>query len=509
MSSERQEQALRDAKSALELSNRVPHQALELANSALSFASDNDVETSAYAYAALGSSYASLGRFEEANRHIAEAQKLAFELRLTYVMARVHQARGWVAYSQGNSVLAFSDWQIAFDYFQQIRDIRGTAWILMHYAANYCSLGLIDHSIRCQISALELVTILDDSATLIDLRVSLARSYVAKAWQRTFVGDKGFSIFDAQIATSILLKVLDSHLDSFTPFAMEQAFQALGESLLIQDRPHDALPNLKIALDASTRSGHYSSEARIQGAVGYAYYLCGDIDSAKDFMSLAISSAPEATSIGDLAQIHLWNSIMLERMGDHAAALAALRKCAELDQQAQQSRMERWSKVHDMTLGIGQALVSVEWIAQQENGWIFTESQLAEHESRMTRMLRDDPLTAVLNRKESLELATDKGLRHAAIFSISDLDMINKKFGRSVGDEILRNVASVLVAKLEKDAVVGRYTGDEFFVASSNDRFEDILKPIQNFPWLAIDPELNVRIEFRRVNPQKPHLLAA
>ena len=91
----RQVQALDDAKSALELSNRVPNQALELANSALKFANDGDWETQAYAFAALGSCYASLGRYDEANRHVNEAQKLAFELRLTYVLARIHQARGW------------------------------------------------------------------------------------------------------------------------------------------------------------------------------------------------------------------------------------------------------------------------------------------------------------------------------------------------------------------------------------------------------------------------------
>jgi len=506
---ERQEQALTDAKSALELSNRIPNQAIELANSALSFANEDDAETNAYAFAALGSSYASLGRDEEATRHISEAQKLAFELRLTYVMARVHQARGWVAYSQGNAVLAFSDWQIAFDHFQQIRDIRGTAWILMHYAANYCSLGLIDHSIRCQISALELVTILDDSATLIDLRVSLARSYVTKAWQRTFVGDKGFSIYDAQIATSVLLKVLDTHIDNFTPFMIEQAFHAIGESFLIQDRPEDALPNLKIALEASTRSGHYSSEARIQGAVGYAYFLCGDMKNASEFLSLAITNAPDATPIEDLALIQLWNSSLLEGAGDHSGALAAIRKSAELEQQAQQSRMERWAKVHDMTLGIGQALVSVEWIAEQENGWVFTERQVREHEGRVVRMLRDDPLTAVLNRKEALDLAIEEEFEIAAIFDVSDLEVINKRFGRRVGDEVLRNVASVLVARLSNDSVVGRYSGSEFFAATSADCFDEVLKSIKNFPWVAIDPELSVRITVRRVNPQKPHLLAA
>jgi tetratricopeptide (TPR) repeat protein len=247
-----QDQALTDAQNALELSNRVPDKALELANSALSFAKEGDWETHAYAYAALGSCYASLGRFDEATRHVNEAQKIAFELRLTYVLARIHQARGWVAYSQDNSVLAFSDWQIAYDYFQQIRDLRGTAWILMHYAANYESLGLIDHSIRCQVSALDFISPISDTETYFELKVNLARSYVTKAWSRSFSGEGGFAIYDAQIATTILLEILQERLELFSPVLIEQAFQALGESLVLQGKVKEALPNISGQLKTVT-----------------------------------------------------------------------------------------------------------------------------------------------------------------------------------------------------------------------------------------------------------------
>lgn len=504
-----QDQALNDAKAALEQSNRVPNQALELANSALRFAMDSDWETQAYAYAALGSSYASLGRFDEATRHVNEAQKIAFELRLTYVLARIHQARGWVAYSQDNAVTAFSDWQIAFDYFQQIRDMRGTAWILMHYAENYRTLGLTDHSIRCQISALDIVGLLQDSETIADLKVSLARSYIAKAWERTFVGQKGFSVFDSQIATAILLDILKQRLEDFAPTLVEQAFQALGEALLIQGRPQEALPNLELAMKASTQNGHYSSEARVLGATGFAHHLCGDHTRGQLLISEAIQNAPDATPIIDLALLHMWHSQVLESLGDFNGSLTSLRQSVELDKSGQMSRMERWSKVHDMTLGIGPALVSVEWIAQKENGWLFTIEELDRHQEQVHSLLKGDSLTGVLNRPEALELALERTTRFASIFEIQNLDNINRKFGRSVGDEVLRNFASVLVANLPSLAIVGRFTGSEFFVAVHEDRFDAALKALIKFPWIAIDPELNVRTTYRRVDPTRPHLLAA
>ena len=506
---EQQDQALNDAKAALEQSNRVPNQAIELANSALKFALNGDWETHAYAYAALGSSYASLGRYDEATRHVNEAQKIAFELRLTYVLARIHQARGWVAYSQDNAVTAFSDWQIAFDYFQQIRDMRGTAWILMHYAENYRTLGLLDHSIRCQISALDIVGLLQDSEAIADLKVSLARSYIAKAWEGTFVGQKGFSIFDSQIATAILLDILKQRLEDFTPILVEQAFQALGEALLIQGRPEEALPNLELAKTASIRNGHYSSEARVHGATGFAYHLCGDHIQGQRLILEAIQNAPEATPTIDLALLHMWHSQVLESLADYNGSLASLRKSVELDKSGQMSRMERWSRVHDMTLGIGPALVSVEWIAEKENGWLFTIEDLERHQKQVHSLLKGDSLTGVLNRTEALDLARERAVPFASIFEIQNLDNINWKFGRSVGDEVLRNFASVLVANLPADAIVGRFSGDEFYVAMIGDSFDSVMKALIKFPWIAIDPELNVRGTYRRVNPSRPHLLAA
>lgn len=505
----RQEQALADAKSALELSNRVPNKALELASSALSFAGEGEWETQAYAYAALGSSYASLGRCEEAIRHVNEAQKIAFELRSTYVLARIHQARGWVAYTQGNSVLAFSDWQIAFDYFQQIRDLRGTAWILMHYAENYASLGLIDHSIRCQISALDLISMLSEAETFFELKVELARSYVEKAWAKSFVGDKGFSHFDAQIGTSILLDVLQSHLDAFSPTMVERAFQTLGEALLIQGKAAEALPNLKIAYNLATQNGHFSSEARVLGAIGYAYFKIDAPEEATHTLNQAIETAPQETSARDLALIHHWNSLVQESTENHVGSLASLRSAMELEQGHYLERMERWSKVHDLTLGIDKALVTVEWIGLKENGWTYTDKDLRQHAEKVQLMLKDDQLTGVLNKAEALEVIVSKSLPYAAIYEIQNLGFVNKEFGRRVGDEVLRNFASVLAAIMPEGSAVGRYSGNEFLAAQSEDDFETGLKAVEKFPWRAINSDLELKVAVRRVIPNRPHLLAA
>jgi hypothetical protein len=65
------------------------------------------------------------------------------------------------------------------------------------------------------------------------------------------------------------------------------------------------------------------------------------------------------------------------------------------------------------------------------------------------------------------------------------------------------------MANNSENSVVGRYSGNEFFVGSIEDKLEPTMKALNKFPWLAIDPELTVRIAYRRVMPNMPHLLAA
>lgn len=509
---EQHEQALADGKLALELSSRVPHRAIELAKSAIEFSNPGDYQTSAYALAAFGSAYACLGRREDALKYLHEAMSVAFELRLTYVMGRIHQTRGWLSLEEGKPVEAFGDWQSALEYFRQVRDMRGIAWILMHYAESYSTLGLLDHAIRCRISALEIVDQLGDREAEDDLRVSLAEVYTRRAWTRKQAQEVGYSLVDAQIATSLILKILEQRSSELSPASYEAAFRTLGEAFLLQNRAEDALPNLRQAAEASTRLGGFRTEAKVQGLLGYAKLMLKDLTSAKEQIVTAIIHAPAATSAEDLYVLHRWLAEACEESGDHQGALRALWKALEFDQRLQAQRSDYWAHMHDFTIGLNETLLDDTQVMLHETGWTYSEDQVNAHCGHLSLISSIDAQTGVLNRSEFINQLASIEMPTVAVFDVRNLDIINGRFGRKVGDEVLARVASAISVGLPKGSIVGRYSGSEFIVASSDispERLENASIAIDSFPWVAIDPDLVVRVDVRFVRPDKPFLLAS
>lgn len=509
---EQHEQALADGKLALELSSRVPHRAIELAKSAIEFSNPGDYQTSAYALAAFGSAYACLGRREDALKYLHDAMGVAFELRLTYVMGRIHQTRGWLSLEEGKPVEAFGDWQSALEYFRQVRDMRGIAWILMHYAESYSTLGLLDHAIRCRISALEIVDQLGDREAEDDLRVSLAEVYIRRAWSRHQLKETGYATIDAQIATAILLKILENRASELCPISYEMAFRTLGEAFILQNRPTEALGNLKQAAEAATRLGGFRTEARIQGLIGYARFMQDDFAQAKDQIVGAIIHAPSSTSSDDLASLHRWLAEACEHSGDHKGAMRALWKALEFDQRIQSQRSDYWAHMHDFTIGLNETLLDDTQVMLHETGWTYTEDQIKAHCGHLSLISNIDSATGVLNRSEFMTQLKAVESPTVAVFDVKNLDLINGRFGRKVGDEVLSRVASAISAGLPAGSLVGRYSGSEFIVATtetSPERFEIALAGVEGFPWMAVDPDLIVRVDLRFVRPDKPYLLAS
>jgi diguanylate cyclase len=80
-----------------------------------------------------------------------------------------------------------------------------------------------------------------------------------------------------------------------------------------------------------------------------------------------------------------------------------------------------------------------------------------------------DPLTGLVNRRAfNLELravdarASSSSPAHLAMVDIDHFKQVNDTHGHDLGDEVLRIVGEVLVAKVRRDSVVARLGGDEF-----------------------------------------------
>jgi diguanylate cyclase len=101
-----------------------------------------------------------------------------------------------------------------------------------------------------------------------------------------------------------------------------------------------------------------------------------------------------------------------------------------------------------------------------------SSAELARLRGQLRGALRDaltDPLTGLANRRAfDLELeaveacASGSSSAHLAIVDIDHFKRVNDAHGHDVGDQVLRIVGEILLAKIRRESVVARLGGDEF-----------------------------------------------
>lgn len=95
-----------------------------------------------------------------------------------------------------------------------------------------------------------------------------------------------------------------------------------------------------------------------------------------------------------------------------------------------------------------------------------------------------DELTNLYNRRymdkkmlETIEYSERYGVKFSlVILDIDDFKKINDNFGHDIGDQVLKEVASILLSNIRKTDFVGRWGGEEFIIIYSNTTAENALK---------------------------------
>ncbi|MGB2938563.1 MAG: sensor domain-containing diguanylate cyclase [Phycisphaerae bacterium] len=90
----------------------------------------------------------------------------------------------------------------------------------------------------------------------------------------------------------------------------------------------------------------------------------------------------------------------------------------------------------------------------------------------MERRAKTDPLTELANRRaleEALARETDRCRRYgsrlsALMIDVDGLKTVNDEYGHEAGDQVLKNLAAVVVETVRSVDVPGRWAGDEFLV---------------------------------------------
>jgi len=133
----------------------------------------------------------------------------------------------------------------------------------------------------------------------------------------------------------------------------------------------------------------------------------------------------------------------------------------------------------------------------------------------LERQATHDKLTGLFNRRyadEYLKREIDNSKRYDRDFTIAlaDIDhfkQVNDRFSHAVGDDVLRQVAEILVNRCRKTDVVARYGGEEFLLCfpDTNADFAEqicgqIRLAVEKADWSAIDGQaghdINITISF-------------
>ncbi len=98
-----------------------------------------------------------------------------------------------------------------------------------------------------------------------------------------------------------------------------------------------------------------------------------------------------------------------------------------------------------------------------------SRNALAQSEERMRDISIRDPLTGLYNRRYMDEAFLMQYDRPSPQFSLLMVDVdhlkdVNDTYGHHCGDEIIQNVASILIASIRKNDIACRYGGDEFLL---------------------------------------------
>ena len=100
------------------------------------------------------------------------------------------------------------------------------------------------------------------------------------------------------------------------------------------------------------------------------------------------------------------------------------------------------------------------------------EALVKERTAEIHRLAITDSLTELFNRRHLLELGT-RALKHAQryqhplsvmMIDIDHFKKINDTYGHAMGDEVLQELARLMLSQLRLSDIVGRYGGEEFVV---------------------------------------------
>ena len=323
------------------------------------------------------------------------------------------------------------------------------------------------------------------------------------------VGDAAAAQAEYARGLALVTRALELARKLGNPYDEAQCLGQTGTMLRLLHNQVEADGVLKqtLELGRALNDPHVQAEALMER--GSLLMAEGRLAEAQQCLSDAIVLARRISASSVLAEACEALSLALEKGGDHASALALYKEFhsvreAELagSRKHAANAAQLWIDFQDASRRASQYRERAETLAADHAALTKKAKVLAE-------VSQQDPLTGLLNRRGlDAYIGALVGASEVSdvpmTLALIDVDLfkhINDTFSHSVGDTVLRRVASVIRAHCRQDDLPVRYGGDEFLLVLAGADLATGTRVLQRLKrasdaclWQSETPGLNVTL---------------
>lgn len=449
------------------------------------------------------------GEFETAFGDLAAAQVLARESGEKWVERDCHNYTGALYVALGELDKALEYVEKTYWLSAELGDQGGIAFSLNNMGHVFDKLGRFEDGLKAKLEALQISRDRQDPPR------------EATAWGNVVNGLVQLGRF-AEAAESGLELIAFSREHGFTD-VLARTLVNLGEARTGEGRYPEALTVLAEAHEVVRAAGLREGEVYCDLNIAGVYLSQGLAAQALVPLRSALETAQALGTRTVEAEIHLRLCEAYEGLGDPTQALEHYKTHHKLEKALGAELAERKLRIFSVQRELEQAQAEAQ-IAHLKNVELkqaLDELEQAHRENvglmqRLEQKSRElevqvvqDPLTKLYNRRYlekvlEREFALARLARQPLPVAMLDVDSfkrINDTYSHQVGDQVLIQVAQILLQCLRSNDTAARYGGEEFVVmlphtSSDNAHLvcERIRKAVESHPWASIHPGLEVTI---------------
>lgn len=308
------------------------------------------------------------------------------------------------------------------------------------------------------------------------------------------------------------------------PLALLQGITGgLAEVLHALGRSSEAVDVLTSAARSLRRDGHPFEELSVRMSLGRLLQDLGQSEEAIVEFNLALEVATKIGTSNHVCEAHERLACAYKTVGPRSkviehleACLLATRDANTLKQTTAMAEMRAQLEVSEATHRAEVSHLRNVELAQAHERLQSAHEALRAAEAERTILIerletqsRTDPLTGLANRREldaRLGAEIERFHRHAMPLTVSMCDIdhfkqVNDRFSHTVGDEVLRSLATILRTQCRELDIAARYGGEEFCLVfpqtavwEASQVCERIRLAVASFDWASINPDLKVTL---------------